>query len=95
MKSEKIDTITIKIPHSVTKKLDKIALEEDRTRSSVMRMAFAKFLEEYNEEKWAQKAIAEYKKDGGSKQAMASLEEVMKKLNISKKDLLDNFSDCD
>lgn len=47
MKTEKIDTITIKIPHNYTKQFDKIAIEEDRTHSAVMRKAFQEFLEIY------------------------------------------------
>lgn len=95
MKSEKIDTITIKIPHKTTKQFDKIAKEEDRTRSSVMRMAFEKFLEDYNEERWARKVVEKYKKD---KSKPISFEKMLKSLNISRKELDEmevDFSDCD
>ena len=95
MKTEKIDTITIKIPHNYTKQFDKIAIEEDRTRSSVMRMAFQSFLENYAEERWARKVIAEYKKD---KSKPISHKEMLRKLKITKADLDavgDDFSDCD
>ena len=81
MKAEKIDTISLKIPHNFVKKLDKIAKEEDRSRSSIMRMAFENFLENYAEEKWAKKAISEYEKDGGGNQKTYTLEEIMKLLN--------------
>lgn len=95
MKTEKIDTITIKIPHNYTKQFDKIAIEEDRTRSSVMRMAFQSFLENYAEERWARKVIAEYKKD---KSKPISMDEMLKHLNITKEELdefQDDFKDCD
>ncbi len=81
MKAEKIDTISLKIPHNFVKKLDKIAKEEDRSRSSVMRMAFEEFLEKYAEEKWTKKVISEYEKDGASNQKTYTLEEIMKLLN--------------
>ncbi|HLD76610.1 MAG TPA: ribbon-helix-helix protein, CopG family [Rickettsiales bacterium] len=81
MKVEKIETISLKIPHNFVKQLDKIAKEEDRSRSSVMRMAFEKFLEDYAEEKWTKKIIAEYEKDGGSNQKTYTLEEIMNLLS--------------
>ncbi len=45
MTQEKIDTITIKIPHSMTKAFDKIAKEQDRSRSAVMRIALQQYLD--------------------------------------------------
>lgn len=95
MKPEKIDTISIKIPHAYTKQFDQIAAKEDRTRSSVMRMAFQNFLEDYAEDSWARTIIVKHKKD---KSKPLSLEQVLKSLNITKKELdaiKDDFKDCD
>lgn len=96
MKPEKIDTITIKIPHSFTKQLDKIAEEQDRTRSAVMRRLVQEYLEDYNDMKEAEKIIKEYEKNPNKK--YKTLEQVMKSCGITKADLAahkDDFSDCD
>ncbi len=95
MRAEKTDIITLKIPHSLTKKVDKYAILQDRSRSSFIRIAMQKLVEELAEEAWAQKVITEYKKD---KSEPISFDEMLKRLNITKKDLenfKDDFKDCD
>lgn len=96
MKAEKIDTISLKIPHSFIKEIDAVAKKQDRTRSAVIRRVLQDYLEEIKEAKDAEKILKEYEKNPNKK--FYTLQDLMKNLGISKKDLesiKDNFSDCD
>jgi metal-responsive CopG/Arc/MetJ family transcriptional regulator len=44
-----IDTISLKIPHHLVKKLDDIATKEDRSRSSLIRNLIASYIEDYED----------------------------------------------
>ena len=85
MKSAKtLDIISLKIPHAVVKKLDNIAVKEDRSRSSIIRRLLIDYIEQYEDIKDALKARLAYEKDANS---AVSLEKIMKDMNITKEDL--------
>ncbi|MBM3580199.1 MAG: ribbon-helix-helix protein, CopG family [Alphaproteobacteria bacterium] len=44
------NTISLKISHTLTKKLDSIALTEDRSRSSLIRKIITNYIEEHKKE---------------------------------------------
>ncbi|MDX2112894.1 MAG: DUF6290 family protein [Alphaproteobacteria bacterium] len=70
-----MQTITVKIPDDMAAFLDKIAKEEERSRSYYIRKAILQYMEDMADIRAAKKAMAEYKKTGKS----YSWEEVMQR----------------
>lgn len=97
MRAQKIDTITIKIPHNIVAQVDLLAKKQDRSRSAVIRKALQEYLEDLQDVKDAEKIITDYEKD--PKKKVISFEQMLKSFNITKKDLEkftdDDFKDCD
>lgn len=68
-------TVTVKLPDDMAKFLEKIAAEEERSKSYYIRKAIASYLEDLADIRAAKKALAEHKKSGGK---TYSLEQVMR-----------------
>lgn len=58
-----MQTITVKIPDDMAKFLDKLAKEEERSRSYYVRKAIAQYLEDAADIMAAKRALAEHKKN--------------------------------
>lgn len=78
------DTISLKIPHHLVKMIDEIAAKEDRSRSSLIRKLIISFIEDYEDIIDAKKARVSYKNNPNS---ATSLDDLMKKMKVSKKEL--------
>lgn len=70
-----MQTITVKIPDDMAAFLEKIAKEEERSKSYYIRKAIMRYIEDMADIRAANKSLAEYKKTGIS----YSLEEVIKR----------------
>ncbi len=77
-----IDTVSLKIPHHLVKKLDDIAIKEDRSRSSLIRKLIVSYTEDYEDIVDAVKARSEYEKNPNS---AISLDQLIKNMKASKK----------
>ncbi len=58
-----MQTITVKIPDDMAAFLDKIAKEEERSRSYYIRKAILQYMEDMADIRAAKKALAEHKKN--------------------------------
>ena len=70
-----MQTITVKLPDDMAALLEKIAKEEERSKSYYIRKAIARYLEDLADIRAANLSLAEYKKTGVS----YSLEDVIKR----------------
>ena len=77
--NNKTDTISIKIPSELNKLLDKIAIREDRSKSSIIRKAIQEYVEDIEDTMIGLKALERFEK--GDKKTY-SFEEVNKKLGL-------------
>lgn len=62
--ANKIDTISIKLPHSVNKILESIAQKEDRSKSSLIRKMISDVIEDYYDAIDGEEALKQFEKDG-------------------------------
>jgi predicted DNA-binding protein len=91
-----IDTISIKIPHALVEALDKIAGEQDRSRSALIRRIVSDYMEDRADLQIGLKALERMKKNPNRK--VYSSEEALEKLGLTKDDIDPSkydFSDCD
>lgn len=59
-----MDTISIKIPHSMNQILENIAEKEDRSKSSLVRKMINDIIEDYYDVLDADEALKEFENDG-------------------------------
>ena len=59
-----MDTISIKIPHSMNQILENIAAKEDRSKSSLVRKMINDIIEDYDDVLDADEALKEFENDG-------------------------------
>jgi predicted DNA-binding protein len=76
---EKIDVISIKMPHQINTVLESIAQEEDRSKSSLIRVIISQYIEDYFDARDAQKALKQFEQDG---RQTVSAEEVFAKCGL-------------
>jgi predicted DNA-binding protein len=69
-----MQTITVKIPDDMAEFLEKIAAEEERSKSYYIRKAIAHYMEDLADIRAAKKSLADYEKTGIS----YSIEDVVK-----------------
>lgn len=79
MSEVRMDTISIKIPHSMNQILESIAQKEDRSKSSLVRKMINDIIEDYYDALDADEALKEFEKDG---RRTVSAEEVFAKCGI-------------
>lgn len=58
-----MQTVTVKLPDEMAKFLEKLAKEEERSKSYYIRKAIAQYLEDMADIRAAKKALAEHKKN--------------------------------
>lgn len=80
-----VDTISVKLPVHLNRLLEKVSKRQDRSKSSLIRIAIQEYLEDLEDSRIAQEAHDRWVKDG--KQTI-SLEEIMEKY---KDELEDEF----
>ncbi len=69
-----MQTITVKVPDDMAKFLEKLAKEEERSKSYYIRKAIAQYLEDMADIRAAKRALAEHKKNPKT----YTLEEIMR-----------------
>lgn len=84
MAKQKLDVISLKIPHDLVLAIDKMAQKQDRSRSSVIRVLLTDYLETYEDLKEATRIKKAYDRNPDS---LLSHDEVLSKLAISKDEL--------
>lgn len=84
MAKQKLDVISLKIPHDLVLAIDKMAQKQDRSRSSVIRVLLTDYLETYEDLKEATRIKKAYDRNPDS---LLSHDEVLSKLGISKDEL--------
>lgn len=84
MVKQKLDVISLKIPHDLVLNLDVVAQKQDRSRSSMIRILLTDYLETYEDLKEATRIKKAYDKNPDS---LLSHDEVLTRLGISKDEL--------
>lgn len=82
--TNKLDVISLKIPHDLVLDLDKVAQKQDRSRSSVIRLLLTDYLERLQDLEEATEIKKAYDRDPDS---LLSHDEVLSRLGISKDEL--------
>ncbi len=77
---EKIDVISIKMPHQVNSVLETIAKEEDRSKSSLIRVILSEYIEDYFDARDGERALQKFEEDG---RQTVSADEVFAKCGIN------------
>ena len=79
-----MDTITVKIPTELNNLLTKMSKQEDRSKSSMIRIALQEYLEDLYDAKIGEEAYNRWLKNG---KKSVSFKEILKENNITLEDL--------
>lgn len=71
-----LDTVSIKLPSELNKLLDKISKRQDRSKSSLIRIAIQEYLEDLEDARIGLEALAELEK---GEDTLISLEDIKRK----------------
>jgi predicted DNA-binding protein len=73
--ADKIDTISIKLPHSINQILENIAQKEDRSKSSLIRKMISDVIEDYYDAIDGAEALKQFEKDGRETFTLSQIKE--------------------